>query len=171
MRVADNAHPSIVPFQNFQSADGWIVVACPKEKFWRALGREDLAADQRFEGFARLGEHREALLGELRPLFAQRSSAEWIERLMAAGVPCGPVNDIGAALAAPQVLARDGIVEFEHPALGLVRRPRSPLRVGPPGPARVPGPRPGEHTAEVLAALCGSDGERLPELDRQGVFG
>ena len=175
VRVADNAHPSIVPFQNFESADGWVVVACPKEKFWlalcRVLGREDLAGDARFQGFARRGEHREALLGELRPLFAQRTSAEWIERLMAAGVPCGPVNDIRTAFADPQVLARDGIAEYEHPALGVVRQPRSPLRVGAPGPPPVRGPRPGEHTAEVLEALCGYDGERIAELDRLGVFG
>ena len=173
--VADSGHPSIVPFQNFRTADGWIVVACPKEKFWlalcHALNREDLATDERFRGFAGRSEHRETVLTELRAAFAGHDTAHWLDVLNAAGVPCGPVNGICGALEDPQFVARDGIVATEHPRLGEVRHVRTPLRVDGPGPAPTRGPRPGEHTAEVLMDVCGYDRQRIEVLKDEGVFG
>jgi len=100
-RRPNSAHPSIVPFQNFETADGWIVVACPKEKFWvalcGALGRPELATDERFADFAARDRNRDELLPILDGLFAERSSAEWLDVLGEAGVPRSPVNDVAAA--------------------------------------------------------------------------
>ena len=98
-RRAKSAHPSIVPFQNFQTADGWIVVAAPKEKFWErlceAIGRPELATDPRFADFgARDRESRGARCRILDEAFRARPSAEWLELLGAAGVPSSPVNDV-----------------------------------------------------------------------------
>ncbi|HZO96211.1 MAG TPA: CoA transferase [Gaiellaceae bacterium] len=173
-RRRNSAHPSIVPFQNFATADGWIVVACPKEKFWvalcGALGRPELATDERFADFAARDRNRDELLPILDAAFAERSSADWLEALAAAGVPSAPVNDVAAALEDPQAVARGDVVEVEHPALGTVRQVASPLRLGGERPLRR-APRRGEHTREVLAGLCGYSEERLGRLAAAGVFG
>src|SRR3954454_4423801 len=95
-RRAESAHPSIVPFQAFQTADGWITVAAAKQKFWRgvcAALAPSLADDVRFTGFDERSEHHEALLAILRPLLRELTTEDAIERLSAHGVPCGAVND------------------------------------------------------------------------------
>lgn len=176
-RLPESAHPSIVPFQAFPTADGWLTVACAKQKFWerlaRAIGRDDLLADPRFAGFAGRNEHRDELVGELRGEFAKRSTEEWIDVLADAGVPAGPVYEVPQALADPQVRERGDVVEIEHPNLGTVRQVASPLRVAwesdPPPLQRAP--LRGEHTEEVLAEICGYDADRIEELRAAGVFG
>jgi crotonobetainyl-CoA:carnitine CoA-transferase CaiB-like acyl-CoA transferase len=174
-RMAESAHPSMVPFQNLPTADGWIVVAAPKQSLWQgvcaAIERPELAADPRFANFAARDQNRDELLPILREEFRKRTTADWVERLGALGVPCGPVNSVAEALADPQVEARGGLVEYEHPALGPVRQAASPLRVdGAPAPARR-GPARGEHTREVLAELCGYAPDRVRALAAAGVFG
>jgi crotonobetainyl-CoA:carnitine CoA-transferase CaiB-like acyl-CoA transferase len=173
-RRRNSAHPSIVPFQNFATADGWIVVACPKQKFWEslcaALGRPELAADERFADFASRDGNRDELAAILDAAFAERTSADWLSLLAEAGVPSAPVNDVAAALDDPQVHARTGIVETDHPALGAVRQVASPLRLGDEAPTRR-APFRGEHTESVLAEVCGYSPERVRELAAAGVFG
>ena len=104
VRRKGSAHQSVVPFQNFASADGWIVVACPKQALWErlcaAIERPDLAeAGGPYATFADRDRNRAALLQELDAAFASRTTAEWLEVLTAGGVPCAPVNDVAAALA------------------------------------------------------------------------
>ena len=173
-RRPKSAHPSIVPFQNFDTADGWIVVACPKQKFWEALcgalGRPELAADERFADFAARDRNRDELLEILDAEFTARGSAEWLELLADAGVPCAPVNDVATALADRQVLARDGIAEYDHAALGTVRQVASPLRLGD-EPRVERAPFRGEHTDAVLRDVCGYTPDRIEELAAAGVFG
>jgi crotonobetainyl-CoA:carnitine CoA-transferase CaiB-like acyl-CoA transferase len=174
-RTRNSAHPSIVPFQAFETADGWITVACAKEKFWerlcRVIDRPELAADERFVDFAARDRNREQLLPILESVFRSRSSDEWVEALVAAGVPSAQVNDVRDALSDPQIEARHDIVELVHPRFGTVREVATPLRVGEePKPLRR-GPRRGEHTEEVLLDVCGYSRERIRELERAGVFG
>jgi crotonobetainyl-CoA:carnitine CoA-transferase CaiB-like acyl-CoA transferase len=173
-RRRNSAHPSIVPFQNFATADGWIVVACPKQKFWEslcaALGQPELATDERFADFAARDRNRDGLLELLDAAFAERTSADWLAVLAEAGVPSAPVNDVAAALDDPQVHARAGIVETDHPTLGAVRQVASPLRLGDEAPNRR-APFRGEHTESVLAEVCGYSPDRVRELDEAGVFG
>jgi crotonobetainyl-CoA:carnitine CoA-transferase CaiB-like acyl-CoA transferase len=173
-RRRNSAHPSIVPFQNFATADGWIVVACPKQKFWvtlcETLGRPALAADERFADFGARDRNRDELLPILDGAFAERTSAEWLDVLARAGVPSAPVNDIAAALEDPQTVARGAVVEADHPALGTVRQVASPLRLGDESPVRR-APFRGEHTETVLTEVCGYSRERLDELAAADVFG
>ena len=174
-RRADSAHPSIVPFQAFESADGWLTVACAKQKFWirlcEAIERPDLLADPRYSDFAGRDRHREPLLEELRATFRAQATETWLERLGEAGVPVGRVNDVAEALEDPQTLARNAVVEFEHPTLGMVREVASPLRLSghSPGPAR--GPFRGEHTGSVLREICGYDEQRIEDLRASEAFG
>jgi crotonobetainyl-CoA:carnitine CoA-transferase CaiB-like acyl-CoA transferase len=174
-RIANSAHPSIVPFQNFATADGWIVVACAKDKFFDllcgALGLDWMIADPRFSTMAARLANREACVGELAAVLARDGSVAWLERLRAAGVPCGPVNDMAGAVSDPQTLARDLIAETEHPVLGSVRQIRSPLRVDGRLTELRPAPRRGEHTRAVLVGRCGYSDAEVDRLAREGVFG
>ena len=169
-RRRNSAHPSIVPFQAFPTADGWIVVACPKQKFWEALcaaiGRPELAGDPRFADFAARDRNRDELEPILEAVFRERSSEEWLAVLREAGVPSSAVNDVPAALEEAR------LVEYEHPELGTVRQVASPLRLSGRGaPACRPAPTRGEHTEAVLVELCGYSPERVRELAEAGVFG
>ncbi len=174
-RMAESAHPSIVPFQAFQSADGWITIACAKQKFWerlcRALGLEHLLEDPRFNDFVGRNTHRDELLPTLREAFRERTTEESIALLARAGVPHGPVYEVPEALQDRQVKSRGAVVEIEHPQLGTVRQIASPLRLsGEPNPlARAPFR--GEHTDEVLRELCGYSAEEIAALRADGTFG
>lgn len=174
-RRDNSAHPSLVPFQNFRTQDSWVVICCPKEKFWKrlcdAIGQSELAGDVRFGTFADRAHHRIPLLEILDGAFVQRTTAEWVEILSSAGVPVAPVNDVSQALQDPQVAARDGLVEFEHPRLGTVRQVATPLRVGEePKPVRR-APLLGEHTREVLQSVCGYSSADVDRLVRSQVVG
>jgi crotonobetainyl-CoA:carnitine CoA-transferase CaiB-like acyl-CoA transferase len=168
-RRRNSAHPSIMPFQNFPTADGWIVVACPKEKFWVALcdaiGRPELAADSQFADFAARDRNRDELEPILEAVFRRRTSKEWLAVLREAGVPSSAVNDVAGALEEAR------LVEYEHPALGTVRQVASPLRLsGDEQPVQA-APARGEHTELLLVELCGYSPERVRVLEEAGVFG
>jgi crotonobetainyl-CoA:carnitine CoA-transferase CaiB-like acyl-CoA transferase len=178
-RRQNSAHPSIVPFQNFETADGWLVVGGVKQDAWERLcdviGRPDLKEDERFATRAGRNEHRDELLPVLEEAFRARPTDEWLEALVAAGVPASRVNTVEEALVDPQTLAREDIVEHDHPTLGRVRSIRTPLRLAEGGKSleRTPerGPFRGEHTEEVLVEICGYTPERVRELAAAGVFG
>jgi crotonobetainyl-CoA:carnitine CoA-transferase CaiB-like acyl-CoA transferase len=174
-RTHHSAHPSLVPFQAFQAADGWIVVACPKEKFWvrlaAALGRPGLATDSRFDDFAARRRNAGELLAILDAVFLSRTVEEWLDVLRAAGVPCGPVNSVRDALSDPQTLARGMIVETAHPRFGTVRQVRSPVRVGSGDESYRRAPARHEDADHVLRRLLGYDDRRIGELHRRGAFG
>jgi crotonobetainyl-CoA:carnitine CoA-transferase CaiB-like acyl-CoA transferase len=172
-RLANSAHPSIVPFQAFASSDGWLVLACAKEKFWLRLldviGRPELGEDPRFATFAERSLNRELVEAELAAAFLTRTTDEWVGLLRDAGIPVSPVNDLAQALEDPQVQARQGVVEVEHETLGRVRHVASPLRVSG-GPVPVGrAPFRGEHTQSVLTELCGYDEDTLRALLDQQV--
>jgi crotonobetainyl-CoA:carnitine CoA-transferase CaiB-like acyl-CoA transferase len=172
-RLANSAHPSIVPFQAFPTSDGWLVVACAKEKFWQRLvailGRADLADDARYATFADRLANRASLERELAGEFSQRPTQHWLALLVHASIPAAPVNDVNEAVLDAQVAARGGIVEVDHATLGTVRHIASPLRIdgGRVSPGRAPFR--GEHTELLLRELCGYDAARLDELRAEGV--
>lgn len=174
-RTSHSAHPSLVPFQAFQASDGWFVVGCAKEKFWvrmaEAMGRADLASQERFRGFQSRREHRDELLGILQDEFRRKDVAHWITAFRAAGVPCGQVQDVAAALEDPHTLARGLIIETDSPELGLVRSVASPVRVGERETDHRRAPAPGEHQHEILAEVLGYSPEQIARAEQTGAFG
>ena len=174
-RVPRSAHPSLVPFQNFQCADDWIVVGCAKEKFWQrlvdAIDRPELADDPRFLTFADRQKNAPAILSILDDVFAQQTAAHWLRVIGDAGVPCGPINDVPRALQDDQVAARNLVLEVEHPSLGRVRQLASPVRVGTESEPARRAPRRNEHATEILHDLLGYDDTRCAALAAGQAFG
>jgi glutaryl-CoA transferase len=153
-----NAHPNIVPYETFATADGQLAVAVGSERQWprfcAAIGSPGLADDPRFASNGHRVEHR----GELRPLIAERlaarSTADWLAVFEAAAVPAGAIADVLEAFTSPEAAARGMLVEVEHPALGVIRQAGIPIELaGTPGAIRTAPPVLGEHTADVLAEL------------------
>jgi crotonobetainyl-CoA:carnitine CoA-transferase CaiB-like acyl-CoA transferase len=174
-RMASSAHLSVVPFQTFDTADGRIVIACPKDQLWRrlcvALDRPDLAADQRFASFESRQEYRGDLVRELSQELSARLTAELLTLFEEHGVPCGAVNTAREALRDPQTEDRRSVASYEHSVLGTVQTVASPLRLSTVERRLEAGPLLGEHTREVLAEICGYDEEELDRLHREGVIG
>jgi crotonobetainyl-CoA:carnitine CoA-transferase CaiB-like acyl-CoA transferase len=175
VRRANSAHQSMVPFQNFETGDGWIVVACPKQSLWErfcgAIGRPDLLDDERYSTFAGRDQNRDRLLPELEAALLSRSTAEWIAVFGSAGVPAAPVNDVAAALDDAQAAARGAVAEFEHPELGTVRGVATPLRFDEFDAPLQRAPLRGEDTVAILRDLCGYSTAEIASLGRDGVFG
>jgi formyl-CoA transferase/CoA:oxalate CoA-transferase len=153
-----NRHPTIAPYETFDTSDGEIVIAVGNDAIWQrlcpTLGRPDLAADPRFatnrDRLANYG----ALRSELDAAFRQRTREEWTARLRAVSVPCGSVRDIGEVVADPQLAERDMVVSLMHPNAGAIRVMGIPVKLsGTQGSVRMPPPRLGQHTEAVLGEL------------------
>jgi crotonobetainyl-CoA:carnitine CoA-transferase CaiB-like acyl-CoA transferase len=174
-RMANSAHQTVVPFQAFATADGWIMVACPKQQLWERLcaviGRPELASDERFSDFAARDRNRDVLVPLLQEVLAGKPTDEWLALMDADGIPSAQVNDVRAALGDAQVAARGAVTEYAHPTLGVVRGPASPLRLEHEPPRASRGPLLGEHTHDVLRDLCGYDEQHVRRLEEAGVFG
>jgi crotonobetainyl-CoA:carnitine CoA-transferase CaiB-like acyl-CoA transferase len=169
-----NAHPNIVPYQAFAASDGELVVAVGNDGQFQRLcevaGAPALAADPRFATNADRVRNRDALVPALAALFRTRTRAAWTEALEAAGVPCGPINDVAQVFADPQVVARGLRVEVPHPLAGAVPLVRNPIRLSETPIAHdVPPPLLGEHTREVLRAVAGLSSEEIDSLVEKGV--
>ena len=177
-RTRQSSHPSLVPFQNFQTADGWMVVGCAKEKFWQrlaaAIDRAELLDDPRFATFSDRMAHREELLGILEEHMRTRTTAEWTAVLTEAGVPNGPIRSMAASFEDPHTVAREMVAETAHPRYGTVRQVVGAVRVGPPGadrPTYRRAPLRNEDAAEVLTKVAGFDAAEIERLGSAGAFG
>ena len=174
-RTRHSAHPSLVPFQAFEASDAWIVVGCPKEKFWKrlavAIDHPELADDARFATFADRRRNAGTLLPLLEEVFGMRTACEWLDILRDAGVPCAPVNSVAAALHDEQTAARGLVVETEHPRFGTVRQLRSAARVGSEEPVYRRAPALGEDRDAIVRSLLGYNEARVDELEHGGAFG
>jgi crotonobetainyl-CoA:carnitine CoA-transferase CaiB-like acyl-CoA transferase len=172
-RFRHGSHSSVVPSQSFATRDGWVLVMCMKEKFWRRLieliGRPDLARDPRYAGFAERLQHREALLAELEPLFRTRTTAEWIA-LLRGQVPCAPVNTIAQALADEQVLHRNMVVAVEHPRYGTLREVGCPIKIDDLEPRYAPGAPLGADTETILREWLGMSAAQIAAMRKEGAI-
>jgi crotonobetainyl-CoA:carnitine CoA-transferase CaiB-like acyl-CoA transferase len=163
-----NAHPSIVPYQPFRAADGWVAVAAANEglfgRLCNAIGRPDLAADERYATNDARVRNREPLVAELEDAFAARPADVWVDLLLGAGVPAGKIRGVGEALRSAQATTR-----VEHPTAGPLELVDPPFSLTGASVAQPTAPPLlGEHTAEVLAEL-GVDEGRLAALERRGA--
>lgn len=164
-----NAHPNIVPYQTFQTRDGWIIVAVGNDgqfrKFVEAGGRPELADDERFATNPSRVRHRDTLVPILAEMVKARDKADWIGALEAAGVPCGPINDLDEVFDNEQVVARGMQVSLPHPCGADVKLVRNPIRMSATPPdARTAPPLLGAQTDDVLRDMLGYDDARIAAL-------
>jgi len=166
-----NAHPNIVPYQDFETASGRIAVAAANDGLFRALcsvlGLSELGSDQRFATNASRVEHREALVPLLQERLRERSAEDWLAALDVAGVPAGKVRSVPDALAAAAAAGRPATHWVDHPTVGPLELVASPIwgvtRADP-----TPPPLLGEHTEEVLQEL-GRSPQAVADLVERGV--
>ena len=171
-----NAHPNIVPYQSFPTADGHLVVAMANDAIWArfcgAAARPDLAEDPRFDTNAHRVENREVLLAILVELFRARPRREWIELLNRAGVPCSPVQNVQEVFESDQVRATGMLREIDHPTAGKVRMAGLPVKFSDtPASIRLAPPLLGEHNDQVLKEWLELNDAAVAELRGKGTLG
>ncbi|MBL7252683.1 CaiB/BaiF CoA transferase family protein [Alloalcanivorax marinus] len=169
-----NAHPNIVPYQDFPTADGDMILTVGNDdqfaRFCEVAGHPEWAEDPRFATNRSRVEHRDVLVPLLRQTTVMKTTTEWLAALEAVGVPCGPVNNLEQAFADPQARARGLRREMDHPIAGTVPTVASPLRLSAtPAEYRLPPPLLGEHTRAVLGDMLGLDESALETLFANGV--
>jgi glutaryl-CoA transferase len=170
-----NAHPTIVPYQSFQTADSYLVIGVASEGIWRrfcqAIGKTEMADDARFAKNADRVENRAVLIAMLTEMFRSRDNETWLKILNAAEVPCAPIQTIDQVFAAPQVRHRDMLVEVEHPTAGSLRMAGIPVKFSAtPASVRLPPPLLGQHTNEVLSSWLGINNDEIAVLKGKKVI-
>ena len=168
-----SAHRMSAPYQAFRCADGFITVGAANqrtfEKLASLLGHAEWVTDARFASDDARVRHRDELAGFIDAVMAAEPRGVWLERLDAAGIPCGPILDYAEAFDSPQAQAREMTVPVDHPSLGRVRSIGTPLKLSrTPLDPRRRAPRLGEHTDEVLGDL-GYDTAEVARLRAAGA--
>ena len=170
-----NAHPNIVPYQDFPTADGDFILTVGNDsqfrKFAEVAGRPEWADDPRFATNTLRVANRAVLVPLLRQATVFKTTAEWVTRLEAVGVPCGPINDLAQVFADPQVQARGLAMQLPHALAGLVPQVASPIRLSEtPVEYRNAPPLLGEHTRQVLEQVLGLHADAVEALRQSGVL-
>jgi formyl-CoA transferase/CoA:oxalate CoA-transferase len=166
-----NRHPTIVPYETFRASDGEFVLAVGNDDQWKRFGRvAELPEEERFA----TNRQRVTMYAELKPILDERlrtrTRAYWIERLTAAGVPCGSVRDLQELFADPQVAARGMVQDVEHAAIGLMRILGTPVKLSDtPGDIRAAPPTLGQHTGSVLTDDLGIAASDIDGLRAKGI--
>ncbi|MDR0275798.1 MAG: CoA transferase [Burkholderiaceae bacterium] len=174
-RRMGNAHPNVVPYQDFPTADGHMIVAIGNDeqfaRFCVAAGRPEWAADERFKrGVARVA-NRDVLIAAMREVTATRATREWVALLERANVPCGPINTLADVFDDPQVRARGLRIEVERAGCGAIPLVASPIRLSatPVRYEKAP-PALGQDTAAVAAQWLDLSPAQIDELIKKGVL-
>jgi crotonobetainyl-CoA:carnitine CoA-transferase CaiB-like acyl-CoA transferase len=167
------AHAHMVPWQAFQTRDGYVVVAARDEKFWQnlcdAIDRPDLKEDPRSADNAARVANRDYVVGLLSEIFVTKPNSEWLKILDEYDIPNAPVNDIEEVFTDPQVVARDMIGTYRHSTLGDIKYPPTPIKWSDWERPNAPAPMLGEHTVEVLTTRLGLDETAVKALAHDGV--
>ena len=169
-----NAHPQVVPYEVFPTADGHIILAIGNdgqfERFCQVAGCPELAEEARFKTMSQRIVHRAELIPLIAEVMRTRTKAEWIQVLEAATVPCGPINNMKEVFEDPQVRHRKLRVDIPHPLGGVAPVVASPLRLSKtPVEYRLAPPTLGQHTEEVLRGLLGKSDADLARLKSGGI--
>jgi formyl-CoA transferase len=154
-----NAHANIVPYQSFQASDGWFVIAVGNDRQFESLcnfiDKPELSSDPRFAKNSARVQNREEMIPLLKPVFETKTVHEWLS-LIGDEFPCGPINNLNQVFSMPQVEAREMLIHMKHPTIGDLPLVGSPLKFSDtPVEYRLPPPRLGEHTEQVLKELLG----------------
>ncbi|HOV29443.1 MAG TPA: CaiB/BaiF CoA-transferase family protein [Synergistales bacterium] len=170
-----NRHPSIAPFATLHTASGFLNIAVGNdslwEKFCQLIGKPELVKDPRFVDNDSRNRNWDSLKPILEDVLRKETKESWIERLQAAGVPCGPINTIADVVKDPQVLHREMIVEIEHPVAGKLKMPGCPIKLSEtPASVEKPSPTLGQHQEEILCGFLGLDREEFERLQNSGAF-
>jgi crotonobetainyl-CoA:carnitine CoA-transferase CaiB-like acyl-CoA transferase len=172
VRRTGSAHQTLVPVQTFRTNDGYLVIFCAKEKFWRELCTimqlEHLLSDERFANFAQRFKNRELVVSTLQNTFLTRSTDDWVKALRGK-VPCSPVNDLSQALKEPLLVDREMIVETQHQSFGKIRQLASPIKLAGTSMNHRRAPGLGEHTAEILKQYLGYDDDAIADFRQRQV--
>jgi crotonobetainyl-CoA:carnitine CoA-transferase CaiB-like acyl-CoA transferase len=164
-----NKHPSITPYETFEASDGHIIIACGNQGFWerfcKLAGLEHLLADDRFSTMKKRVENRT----ELTPLVAAavkvRTRRQWYELLDREGIPCGLIKTVAEVCTDPQVLARNMVVQLNHPTAGPISVNGVPIKLSAtPGEVKDPPPLLGQHTEAILSDILGYTADQIAEL-------
>lgn len=169
-----NGHPNIVPYTAYPTRDDMIAVAVGNDtqfgKFAAVLGQPKWATDPRFTKNSDRIAHRDVLDAQIKEELTREGAEGWIEKLMAAGIPCGRINSVAQALAAPHAIARDMVTSVEHPVAGNVKMLGIPFRFSDTPPSiRRPPPTLGQHTEAVLRDELGYSDARIAELRKEKI--
>jgi len=175
-RRMGNAHPNIVPYQDFPTADGDMILAIGNDgqfaRFCAVANHAEWAGDERFSSNPQRVANRAILVPLLRQATVLRTTRQWVEALESAGVPCGPINRLDAVFADPQVVARGVRIEMAHPVAGQVPLVANPIRLsGSPVSYRHAPPTLGQHTREVLTEWLELTPAAIDSLRRQEALG
>lgn len=168
-----SGHVLTAPYQAFRTADGYVNIGGANQSNWEriadTLGHPEWKLDPRFDTNTHRMEHLAALVEAMEAVLAEKTTAQWVALFDRHGVPAGPVHSIGEALNHPQVLARDMVLELDHPQAGPVKTLGFPIKLSA-TPARVdrPAPNLGEHSREILREFAFTDGQ-IDDLLRSGV--
>jgi crotonobetainyl-CoA:carnitine CoA-transferase CaiB-like acyl-CoA transferase len=173
-RPLGNAHPNIVPYQTFKTADGALILACGNDnlfnKFCDVAGCAHLAKDPRFSTNGERVKNRDEITRLLNGIFLKRPTREWAKLLDDAGVANGPINTIEKVFEEPQVLARGMKIELPHAAAGKVPLVASPMKFsGTPIRHEVPPPVLGQHTDEILKGVLKKNPDEIAKLKAGGI--
>ena len=170
-----SGHPSLVPYQSFNSSNGQFIIGCANQGLWErmcaAIGHPQMVDDPRYITNTDRVEHRSECVGELNAIFATNTTSHWVDLIVGAGVPCGPINTVSEVVSNPQVLARNMIATVDHPKVPELKFPGSPLKLSnsPASIRRVP-PLLGQHNEEVLGE-AGYSEDQIADLIARGVIG
>ena len=170
-----SGHRTLALYQTFQTRDGYVAIAAINRfpALCKALSREELTEDPRFKG-SQMAEHKGELLAILEKEFLRKDTAEWLELLTEADVPCGPMNTLDRALTDPQVLASEMVVSINHTLGGQIKQTGNPIKISSTPPdvrsEFLSPPTLGEHTNEVLTTLLGYSPEEIDLLKQERII-
>lgn len=170
-----NRHPSITPFESFKSKDGYLMIAIGNDNLWakfcKLIDKEEWITQEEFSTNAARTQNQPQVRDMLLPIFAEKTTKEWIASLKEIGVPVGPINTVADVIEDPSIKARDMIVSVEHPVAGHISMPGVPIKLSDtPGAVDTPAPVLGQHNDEVLGEFLGLSAEEIADLKEKKVI-